>query len=241
MRNGRYPWDKANKRNLAVQTEEGLQAITKKFNNAIKKLNTSEVEVRFLSHGVQSTTSSKKDERPEVINPQFGMFSKHWIDANKMVLQESRYLSVNDRLYSRCEHCGIFCSSPAQDYKCPRCTIVVYCSEKCRDDADSICNIFGEQSPDKNGRIDSIHLYQAICWFNHSCKSNCKILGNQILTCRSVQAGEELTISYQDSSSKVIRQSLLYASYGFVCMCSLCKAECGDIDPSMFICENKTQ
>ncbi|RUS13053.1 hypothetical protein BC937DRAFT_86420 [Endogone sp. FLAS-F59071] len=120
MRNGRYPWDKANKRNLAVQTEEGLQAITKKFNNAIKKLNTSEVEVRFLSHGVQSMTSGKKDERPEVINPQFGMFSKHWIDANKTVLQESLYLSVNNRLYSRCEHCSIPCSSPAQDYKCPR-------------------------------------------------------------------------------------------------------------------------
>ncbi|RUS17664.1 hypothetical protein BC937DRAFT_89660 [Endogone sp. FLAS-F59071] len=180
MHDGRYPWDKTNeKRDFAAKTEEGLQMITKEYSKVIENLKAFKIEVKSLPTNVQSITSGENGEKPKITDLQFGIFSKHRIGANKIVL----------------------------------------------------CNGFGKQSPEKDGWVDCLQVQNAISWINHSCNPNCSItfsLSSQaeIKTLRPIQAGEELTILYHGSSiSKMCRQVSLYYTYGFVCMCSRCKAE----------------
>ncbi|RUP47583.1 hypothetical protein BC936DRAFT_145561 [Jimgerdemannia flammicorona] len=72
-------------------------------------------------------------------------------------------------------------------------------------------------------------LYEAISWINHSCDGNCLVSHEEVKTRRAVREGEELTYAYcyRDLPKKT-RQEKLYATYGFICACSACRADKGE-------------
>ncbi|CAM44467.1 hypothetical protein LBRM_35_7140 [Leishmania braziliensis MHOM/BR/75/M2904] len=83
-------------------------------------------------------------------------------------------------------------------------------------------------------------IYEVGCLFNHSCDPNLSVqyssLNDETLTVvalRDVKAGEELTISYIDSSLPfAVRQQQLLDHYLFECRCPRCVAE-GTTDANM--------
>ncbi|RUS15005.1 hypothetical protein BC937DRAFT_93039 [Endogone sp. FLAS-F59071] len=128
MQDGRYPWDTWNTRSQVTQNEEGLRALEKEYNNVLAKLEASKIKVKF---------SYSEDGEGETDNVQTGIFANFGIGANETVLDEKPSVSVN-RVLSKsvCENCNALCRPRARRYICPHCT-EVYCSEQCREDANS--------------------------------------------------------------------------------------------------------
>jgi SET and MYND domain-containing protein len=71
-------------------------------------------------------------------------------------------------------------------------------------------------------------VYHELSMFNHSCQPNCVLsfVGSTICikTIRSIEKGEELTISYIDvAEPRETRRKTLRERYFFTCQCPLCQ------------------
>ncbi|KAM5476772.1 hypothetical protein MauCBS54593_000042 [Microsporum audouinii] len=81
-------------------------------------------------------------------------------------------------------------------------------------------------------------LYSTICLINHSCIPNCHNSWNSntesetIHAIRSIEAGEEITISYDNGSPSSLRRPHLKDAFGFDCTCELCSLPPPDIEAS---------
>lgn len=71
-------------------------------------------------------------------------------------------------------------------------------------------------------------VYPTVCLINHSCVPNAHHSWNSDLECetihavRYIEAGEEITISYDNGSPSGERHAHLKKAFGFDCSCSLC-------------------
>eukprot|EP00347_Sterkiella_histriomuscorum_P016768 403351926 len=96
----------------------------------------------------------------------------------------------------------------------------------------SICNGFGI-ADNQMLRIGT-GLYYPSNLLNHSCDPNCMVLFRGqtqfIVTCRPIEADEEITICYIDNgiSERIIRQQYLQEQYHFNCMCARCLKQIGE-------------
>lgn len=111
--------------------------------------------------------------------------------------------------------------------------------EKEKQDFLSLQNNYPEMSPCRGifktnalpcGPDDTVHsaVYQTMCLINHSCAPNCQHTwnddrgGEALHAVRPVEAGEEITISYDDGDPSHSRWAFLKACFGFDCRCDIC-------------------
>jgi hypothetical protein len=79
-------------------------------------------------------------------------------------------------------------------------------------------------------------VFPLLSKLNHSCEPNAFIVhsadaGGQLVACRELERGDELTISYLSDKGEAMgvkqRRRRLMAQYGFLCDCPRCEAEAG--------------
>lgn len=82
-------------------------------------------------------------------------------------------------------------------------------------------------------------LYRSPSFANHDCDPNMDVVigpfgAMQLRARRHVQSGEELTITYLDSSMAVnVRRGKLLHGYGFECRCATCNAQMKELQASL--------
>ncbi|KAK8805595.1 hypothetical protein WA158_002251 [Blastocystis sp. Blastoise] len=86
-------------------------------------------------------------------------------------------------------------------------------------------NVFTTLTDDLN--ITGIGIYPVASLFNHSCIPNCAVTFDHNMICiramKTIQKGEELTISYIDEHQPLYqRQKMLLHDYHFKCTCERC-------------------
>ncbi|KAF4948913.1 hypothetical protein FGADI_9197 [Fusarium gaditjirri] len=81
-------------------------------------------------------------------------------------------------------------------------------------------------------------IYPTICLINHSCLANSHNNWNSeaghetIHAIRTINAGEEITISYDKGGPSSVRRPMLKKSFGFDCTCSLCTLPSSELQAS---------
>lgn len=81
-------------------------------------------------------------------------------------------------------------------------------------------------------------VYPTICLINHSCMPNAHNNWNQdkghetIHATRIIQAGEEITISYDSGGPSTVRRAALKSAFGFDCNCSTCSLPLSELQAS---------
>lgn len=94
----------------------------------------------------------------------------------------------------------------------------------------------GSQYGEEGASNASTGLWIWAAYINHSCVANAKkeYIGDLMVlrATRPISAGEEIFISYDESSDYDARQTALMTTWGFECNCALCAAEKAD-DPAV--------
>ncbi|KAI1340959.1 SET domain-containing protein [Xylariaceae sp. FL0016] len=103
-----------------------------------------------------------------------------------------------------------------------------------RDHGDRVYKIFAKNSY-TSGMHDGVStfrsLYSIVSRINHSCRPNLayyfdsSTFTHNVIAVRTIEAGEELTVSYIDPFlTHAQRQALLHSTWGFHCACDRCSA-----------------
>ena len=94
----------------------------------------------------------------------------------------------------------------------------------------------GSQYGEEGARNASTGLWIWAAYINHSCIANLRkeFVGDLMVlrATRAITAGEEIFISYDESSDYDARKTALMTTWGFECNCALCAAESAD-DPAV--------
>lgn len=94
----------------------------------------------------------------------------------------------------------------------------------------------GSQYGEEGERNASTGLWIWAAYINHSCIANAKkeFIGDLMVVraTRTITAGDEIFLSYDESSDYDARQTALMTTWGFECNCALCAAEKAD-DPAV--------
>ncbi|RGP74661.1 n-lysine methyltransferase smyd2 [Fusarium sporotrichioides] len=94
----------------------------------------------------------------------------------------------------------------------------------------------GQQTEDEDVSNASTGLWVRASYINHSCIPNAKkdFIGDLILfrTTRRIAAGEEITHSYDESTSYEVRQAAFLKTWNFECRCLLCLVQKEESDTS---------